>query len=133
MADIAGLVTEFNRYQEEFQKKAQDMLKVAFTEFFEQNPNIAALRWNQYTPYFNDGDECIFSVHELSYQVASEEDDEFHEAWYDEAHPEEQAAAKEFGSLIQTIPDDVYKAMFGDHVEITATRDGFQVEEYEHE
>lgn len=27
-------------------------------------PNVAAVKWDQYTPYFNDGDPCIFSVQE---------------------------------------------------------------------
>ena len=28
-------------------------------------PEIAALRWRQYTPYFNDGEPCTFSVNDL--------------------------------------------------------------------
>lgn len=27
-------------------------------------PNVKAMRWEQYTPYFNDGDACEFSVNE---------------------------------------------------------------------
>lgn len=26
-------------------------------------PTVAAVRWSQYTPYFNDGDACVFSIH----------------------------------------------------------------------
>lgn len=35
--------------------------------------------------------------------------------------------------ILGKIPDEVYMGMFGDHVKITATREGFQVDEYEHE
>lgn len=37
-----------------------------FKEFFEQNPNVYALQWAQYTPYFNDGDPCTFSVGDVA-------------------------------------------------------------------
>lgn len=32
--------------------------------FFEETP-VQAVTWTQYTPYFNDGDECIFGVNDL--------------------------------------------------------------------
>jgi len=31
---------------------------------------ILEVRWSQYTPYFNDGDACIFSVHEAHVKLA---------------------------------------------------------------
>lgn len=37
-----------------------------FTPFWEAHPEVVAVRWTQYTPYFNDGDPCVFHVHELS-------------------------------------------------------------------
>ncbi|MFI8976937.1 hypothetical protein ACIGO9_28925 [Nocardia asteroides] len=33
-------------------------------------PNVKALRWEQYTPYFNDGDACEFSINESSIWVS---------------------------------------------------------------
>lgn len=32
--------------------------------FFDECPKVQAVVWSQYTPYFNDGDECVFSVNE---------------------------------------------------------------------
>lgn len=29
-------------------------------------PDILRVEWVQYTPYFNDGDECHFGVHEVN-------------------------------------------------------------------
>ncbi|SDH18098.1 hypothetical protein SAMN05421505_11285 [Sinosporangium album] len=34
-----------------------------------ESPRIEAIRWTQYTPYFNDGDVCEFSVYGASYKV----------------------------------------------------------------
>ena len=31
-------------------------------EFFDENPELESFGWNQYTPYFNDGDTCEFSA-----------------------------------------------------------------------
>lgn len=32
-------------------------------------PEFGAIRWRQYTPYFNDGDACVFGVHGVSAQL----------------------------------------------------------------
>lgn len=28
-------------------------------------PGVESVRWEQYTPYFNDGDACVFNTHEF--------------------------------------------------------------------
>lgn len=47
---------------------------------------VAAVRWNQYTPYFNDGEACVFGANSpevlLTVEVEADEDDED----YDETH-----------------------------------------------
>lgn len=44
----------------------------AVAAFFKAFPEIEAMMWHQYTPYFNDGDSCEFSVHDL-YFVTKED------------------------------------------------------------
>lgn len=39
--------------------------KEAVKEFFAQVPEVQAVCWEQYTPYFNDGDPCVFSLNEI--------------------------------------------------------------------
>lgn len=39
------------------------------------HPNVEAVRWEQYTPYFNDGDVCEFSVGEPEYKFAGVNED----------------------------------------------------------
>ena len=40
-------------------------LKEFVKEFFDATGGtVKALRWRQYTPYFNDGDACEFHVHD---------------------------------------------------------------------
>ena len=41
-----------------------------------QHPDFAAVRWTQYTPYFDDGDPCVFSVREYSIGFLLNSDEE---------------------------------------------------------
>lgn len=67
------LLKEQNELKQKFQKEGQALFKDAFLEFFDKNPNINAVMWNQYTPYFNDGDECVFSVGGLCFTNAKDD------------------------------------------------------------
>lgn len=153
---IDGIVAEFNKVQKEFQGKAQKALREAFSEFFDANPTIDSIYWTQYAPYFNDGDECFFGVHEMyavlkDYKVA-EGEDEVDEDDYMEDRPDafdssgkygndefntkyqkEISGFKAFTKAINKLPDDIFELTFGNHVEVTATEKGFNVEEYEHD
>lgn len=39
------------------------IIQECIDEIFASNSNIESIGWTQYTPYFNDGDTCHFSVH----------------------------------------------------------------------
>jgi hypothetical protein len=36
---------------------------------------VKAVRWYQYTPYFNDGDECVFGIGEVYYRFVDLDDE----------------------------------------------------------
>lgn len=55
---------EINR---EFREKMKETSHRAFKSFFDSTPRVRAICWVQYTPYFNDGDECVFSLSELTF------------------------------------------------------------------
>ena len=145
---IEQLVSEYNKMKEEFQKKAQAAFKEVFKEFWEQHPNVKAVVWHQYTPYFNDGEPCYFGVGELSglSQVSYDqwvEDGGWAEEYglspynkpteEDNITEEEVKSAYEALNQLQKLPDDIYLDMFGDHVQIIATPSGFEVEEFSHD
>lgn len=58
------IIRELEAFKEEFQKKARTALNTEFKEFFAAHPQVERIVWTQYTPYFNDGDTCEFSVNE---------------------------------------------------------------------
>lgn len=49
--------------------RIKDALGEALEEFFTANPEIGRVRWVQYTPHFNDGDACVFSVHTVYFEI----------------------------------------------------------------
>lgn len=38
-------------------------------------PSVVAFGWSQYTPYFNDGEPCVFSVNELRVKLDTDDED----------------------------------------------------------
>jgi len=123
---------------------------------------VTSVRWEGYTPYFNDGDACEYGVNEASVSLdfgdeeGGEMDDGFYSEWdlyefgegdtweeryrnrthtvngKDAAHVSK--ALKEFNkTLTGGQHNELLKRLFGDHAQVTATREGFDVEFYDHE
>jgi hypothetical protein len=63
--NIENIVTEYNERIKEMRASLTETLRSAFKEIFAQSPNLYMITWTQYAPYFNDGDPCEFSVHEM--------------------------------------------------------------------
>lgn len=120
----------------EIAASAESALKAAFKEFLDANPNIDALRWTQYTPYFNDGATCEFGVNYPEVRLVGaviDEDDEWEDGFVDSLpadSPEEEAVQALFKEITS---DEIFLAAFGDHCRITVTRDGIDVESYDHD
>jgi hypothetical protein len=140
---ITKLAKEFTKVKEKFKTNAQVAMKKAFKEFFAENPSVMSIYWTQYTPHFNDGDECNFGVHEMYYSTALiERDGEYIEdregvhSSYGDAPPgggKTQKNFKAFTKALNQLPDEIFQDTFGDHCEIIASREGFDVEEYSHD
>lgn len=148
-----SLLEQQRELQKKFQTTAQALFKETTKEFFDKNPNVTAIVWTQYTPYFNDGDTCEFGVNDATFTNAPDphsvhwgEYDGDHEvaedgseifAWESwGAAPEglDVEMCKSFNRMIcSSEMEDVMKAMFGDHVKVVATREGFDVDEYDHD
>lgn len=66
---IADMKTAFTESEEKIKALREDLAKQqravftkATTEIFNLVPNLKSITWTQYTPYFNDGEPCYFSV-----------------------------------------------------------------------
>ncbi len=87
MTDIKAITKRYKELHKDLQQQikveAQSIIKGIFDEFFEKQPNVHAIAWTQYTPYWQDGEECTFRVNDimliLSKDSLEEDDDDYFE------------------------------------------------------
>jgi hypothetical protein len=77
-------------YDEKLANEGEDALKEAFKELFDKHPRLESVTWVQYTPYFNDGDPCYFSVHDFDASISEPEETETSEGPGDEEEEEDE-------------------------------------------
>lgn len=138
MSTLEDLTAKYDEQVAKMQEGIKTEMKNAFKEFFNDNPNIEALVWTQFTPYFNDGDACVFHVQDF-FPASKEElqqlkDDEI-DIWDLDCYPssELQKQARPFTNALHKIDDAIFLSAFGDHCQVIATREGFDVDEYQHD
>lgn len=124
--------------RKQVQEQGQTVIKEAFAELFAAHPELEAVKWTQYTPYFNDGEPCTFSVNEWSAKIKGvtlkyQDEEGFSERWDFRDAQAYDWLIQDIDRLFKLADDDAMEATFGDHVEVVATRDGFDVDEYSHD
>lgn len=102
---------------------------------------VHSVQWDQYTPYFNDGDACYFNINEarvLFVDYDEEEDDEgdwgtgYLATWNMDSN-------SEVYRLLDKINDEldhhevILHKTFGDPAEVTYNGEEFTVEHYYHD
>lgn len=145
MTNFDDILAKQKEYLNMIKVDGQKALKETFMTFFTENPTAEAIKWNQYTPYFNDGDECTFRLGDFTIKIFGVTEQKYGESFFDDydfkpeyikdslkGHENVGTNLAKFEKLFKD-QDDLLKMIFGDHVEVIATREGFDVEEFEHE
>lgn len=160
---LSNLIENYNKAKSSFLKEGQQALKEFFHDFLSDTPEVEKIVWTQYTPYFNDGEPCVFCINKFelkpnwellslrdkqsllegSYTESYEEYDSYH---YGEASllrilyqdkscfsDENKNKLRYFSDEFNKIPKDIFLDMFGDHCQVTVNRDGITVEEFDHD
>lgn len=149
---ITGEINNFTRGTPE---QADPALLVAVIDAVLAFPEVEAIRWDQYTPYFNDGDPCEFSIYEVRVKLVGIDDDDgdygdgfadyfaltFEKDGKRPYAPEGVEISDELGAAIKAVNGavaggqhyTVLHKLFGDPAQVTATPEGFHVEDYEHD
>lgn len=135
----------------------KDVLAEKVKHIFNNYPHlIECIKWTQYTPYWNDGSPCTFSVHDPDIFLKSTEEalqffkladiefetnddgDKYIEG-YSIGHKARNNKSctflqdlDQFKNFIQTF-DDESESLFGDHQKILCTANDIQSEDYEHD
>lgn len=151
--ELNVIIKEYNEAKTKFQKQAEKAMKAYFKDFFEENEKIKALKWTQYTPYYNDGDPCVFSVYDITFTNTDDADELANVSPYGDYGGETEGifatstyglekevdkktfqACKDIEKILcSDAMEDVMETAFGDHVEVTVTKTGIQVDEYDHD
>lgn len=127
----------------ELKALGEKLFKQSAEIFFQQFPEVESFRWTQYTPYFNDGEPCVFSVHDW-YTVNLTNGDQLEDVYYSEYlnrrnaeagnEPDlETRVANTLHDLLGEVDEDTMLALFGDHAQVIVSRNGIDVEEYDHD
>ena len=99
---------------------------------FTEHPELMNVSWAQYTPYFNDGSECYFSVNDAYINGTDEYGDDNSE--YDETLETASTGARQaVYAVLGDFDHEEFKEIFGDHVKVVVTRDGVSVQPYDHD
>lgn len=181
---VKETLATFEKAKAEMLETAKANFKDCAQEIFNEHPILKSFSWTQYTPYFNDGDACEFSVHTdyprikfygengdlgqyihlrdittlqpdneaktktlefLNEQIDeledddNDDDDEFcnwtakQKLKNNEELTDQEKAGLAVQEFLRLFDEDVLYDMFNDHVKVTVTRDGVEVEEYSHE
>jgi hypothetical protein len=145
----------------DIKKEVLDLSSNIFEDFykyiFEKYPTLESFGWTQYTPYFNDGDATIFSVNTDYISINDEYVDDakwasevnvinwgtwnrelkVYEGRVDEPNtnydPILTSASNEITNFLGNFDNEFYLSKFGDHAEITVTRNGVDISDYDHD
>lgn len=123
-------------FQEELQVFGKKALQDEFKKVFDAHPELIALQWRQYTPYFNDGEPCEFSVQDMEMRLSTTPADahgDYDDEGFETTYGRKSGPVIEAVRALGRIDSEIYEVVFGDHCRVTATREGFEVEEYEHD
>lgn len=74
--ELADFNANYKKVRADFVKQLEPQFAEVFASFFAENPNVGGVQWTQYTPYFNDGDECVFSVNDMYLFPSSTDEDD---------------------------------------------------------
>lgn len=130
-------------------------------QVFSAIPSATAIGWTQYTPYFNDGDACVFGVNgpDICTKMISVNDDgdvitedgeelsyldDYFDGTFSLAYDkfpnddvQRKAMQAELDAAFQPIagiPDRIMRRVFGDGVRVIIFRNGIvKVDEYDHD
>lgn len=153
IAQLNDNLKAFEKQKKDLIKNVKKDLKSVLKELFSTIPEIKSIYWTQYSPYFNDGDSCTFSLNTIlisntdkafvDYEGEElddylEEDEDSDKFWVIDYYSidKQYIPNKEHLKLLKDFVNALYKSeelleeIFGNHVKVIGTKSGFRVEDY---
>jgi hypothetical protein len=176
-SNLNEIQKQIAKLEKQANKESSKLISKGFKQIFKKNPELKSFSWTQYTPYFNDGDECVFSANTDYISINdSEHEESIYEVrqFLDTLHnPQKEinriikrieeckankysydyleseiktiqngsieetrnklSILEDINQILSSIDNDSYRSIFGDHVRVTVTKDGWSTETYEHD
>lgn len=157
ITELRQAVEKLQTLRAEVLERAAKDLKQVLQDFIVENPSIELIKWNQYIPYFNDGDACEFQLGEIYFipkikigddEFDVEDENSLYENQVSFGEYDKEAAdkarakqgvdsktvenCKELNSLLNDMEDSL-RELFGEHSTVSVTAEGVEVDEYEHD
>ena len=154
MVTLQQMAEKIKKLNEELKGQFSEALKEGANELFSKYPDLESFSWRQFTPYFNDGDPCEFDIYEEPHNLIykgkdigeySEENEERVYKWRDKSLTKFGATLfnsyQEYNSMKQEIINfilllepmsNTVQSVLGEGL-VTISRDGVEVEEYDHD
>lgn len=177
---IRSIENKIYKLQREREVESNKLIVAGFKDLFIKHKDLISFRWSQYTPYWNDGDECTFGVYnddlfinddeessnqyelkslldkikstrsknaaikKIEAEIESDKKKGYGTSWKEEQIKEIKNAdydtvksrlemLKDIQDILFSMPDESYRDIFGDHVTITVTKDGWTKESCSHD
>jgi len=147
ISQIAELEVRVKRLKEETKTEMSKIIAELFKAFFDAFPEIKTVHWQQYTPYFNDGDPCEFRISSIEFNrveygaepVEGEEGEEFDvsDGFAVSKYSNSKGLEHELYASCIAIEDviksleDEFHGILGNNLSVFVTRRGIDIEEYE--
>ena len=134
MTTLSTLKEKIESLNNELRTQFKAALKQETDKIFNKYPDLEAITWTQYTPYFNDGEPCEFSAH-LDYPGAEFKGESYYEVEeVEEAYDGVKGIADEVTELTSSLYpfEDTLRRVLGEG-KVYLYRDRIDVEEYDHD
>lgn len=140
---------EYKEEKERLSNQAEEVIKSYFNQLFQDQPDLVAIKWNQYIPSFNDGDPCTFSlggVYICDTQPNDEYPDDYDSEYYFEFNDKYYSVGtiyedKYYGepeykwfTYLEEFLNDMkpeLEALFGSNATVIVFRTSIEIEEYD--
>jgi hypothetical protein len=149
--------SEINKLQTDVREISSTLFDDFRNHIFEKYSTLESFGWTQYTPYFNDGESCHFYANTDYLKINDEwvddtnwisktniiswgewdRDKREHIGRVEEENPnfneELSNACQEISDFLSNFDNDFYLSKFGDHAEITITKNSVDISDCDHD
>lgn len=126
--------------KKELKEKVSDLFHESSKSLFAEYSDLESFSWRQYTVYFNDGDTCNFSARTESLWINGCRTETYgstvDKVYLEDDLPENisedrfKAIAIVVYNFLGCFDDDDLEEMFGDHAEVSVSKNGVTISEY---